>query len=1633
MAIIFSAVGRHNNILSKFASCDGNFTEIMQQVLSKIPCFNDKMTYSHGHYLFHYIVADGYCYFCITDKLCQRSRAFLFLNEIQRRFLSRGKEDFTNILAEEMYRYGQDYNTITIRKGEIDELNKIGVDSSESLLGEKILLVKNADNLTFSSITYVGKTPEKIVVTFKESRIYIIIIVIIILVLGIAIYIFSPTSCIALIVIDDTSAEEQDSIRAEFDESYFHILALHRQLVPSNESQLNQSLPTALERSSTYNLKLPKLQLPTFSGHIKSWPEYYDIFNSLVHNNESLTDTERMHYLVSSLSGDALGLIRTYPVQGIFYREAYETLIARYRNKRELAFTCWKEMQNINFKINSPFDFRRTLDLFNENLNILKGLNLPTDNWDFILCYLILSKLDTKTRCAFEQLNSTMELPSYQDLKSFLYAKCEALVRDTHFSSNDYNKPRCSEKVQPTKVNSFASRNKSTSVFLSNSSHSSKQLQSSNVTKSNSNALSQSSAHPIVTCSFCSENHSVNLCHKFAQTPVSERIEFVKSHRLCFNCLRPSHTVSDCKSIFRCQKCRHRHHTLLHEDVSVVSSENQSNNNNQTPNQVRVLTSLGDGSVVLLSTAYIQIRDQSGIFQNFRALIDSGSQAHFITERALHRLGITHTSRSRQVRGLGQSTASVTGNVDLQICANGKPLFTINALTLPHICGKMPSVHLDQASWHHVRNLPLADPTCHKPGPIDLLLGAEVFASLLLPGRVDGGPKQPSALNSVFGWLLVGSVGCKDEEVRSFFINKNDVLYEEVQKLWELDSFNFVNSKHLTPEEDKCENIFANTHSRDSTYRYVVTLPFKDEEKEHSFPGSRDTALRCLYSLEKRLSKNSDLRLQYNEFMKDYLDSGHMSPVSIENLKCGKYYIPHHCVVRPESVTTKLRVVFNASAKDSRGISLNDTLLIGPKLQTNIVEILLNFRVHFVVFMADMRQMYRQIVVSEADRDYQRIFWRFDTNQPVKEYRLNTVTYGMSSAPFLACRTIKQLVFDEGKELPLGSKILSSDLYIDDLVTGFESLETAKKAKSEVIDLLQRGHFELRKWASNEPKLLEDLPPEHCLTGPVSLDTDENSFLKVLGLRWDPWSDSFLFAVKPRHVKCTKRNILSEVARIFDPLGFLSPLTLIAKVLVQRLWVLNVGWDEDPPTDVVRFWNRYLDQIHLLETLKIPRCVSVISIISCELHGFSDSSETGYGAVIYLRLVNVSGEVRVFFLCSKARVAPTKSTSLPRLELCAAVLLIDLLKFVLNSYSHKFSITQVYAWSDSMVVLAWLRSHPSQWQTFVANRVAYIQEVLPIAKWNHVFSEDNPADFASRGQFPSDLVNNTLWWAGPSWLLESSDRWPQQINLSEEEDMLLERKPPRALLIHDNGQSDQISIFDTLLRRYSCIRKIQRILCWWLRYASFLRNQRSCCSDLFLTRTELHSALMMIVKHVQSFAFVTEIRQLKEGHILSKQMRKLNPFLDPSGVLRVGGRLARSGLEFEHKHPASIPRDSRFTYLIIEAFHRENCHAGVNTMQYLLNQQFWIISAKRAIRHCLSKCVSCYKTKSVPLEPYMSDLPAIRINQVKPFSVVGTDYGGPFRIKLGKHRGAKLGKAYLSFRLPHHQGYSSRGCFRSLI
>ncbi|KAL4702851.1 hypothetical protein ACJJTC_001997, partial [Scirpophaga incertulas] len=454
---------------------------------------------------------------------------------------------------------------------------------------------------------------------------------------------------------------------------------------------------------------------------------------------------------------------------------------------------------------------------------------------------------------------------------------------------------------------------------------------------------------------------------------------------------------------------------------------------------------------------------------------------------------------------------------------------------------------------------------------------------------------------------------------------------------------------------------------------------------------------------------------------------------------------------------------------------------------------------------------------------------RFD-DMYFKEFRLNTVTYGVSSAPFLACKTIKQLAADEGSRFPLAKQLLASDIYIDDVITGCDTLSDALESKSQITKLFESGHFQLRKWASNSPKLLSDLSPEECL---------------------------------------------------FDCKAFTDG----QQLATLKLWILGVSWDEEPPESISGIWKTFCSQLSKLTELRIPRRLTNDNRQSYELHGFCDSSELAYGAVIYQRVVCADGSFQTRLLCAKARVAPLKKLSLPRLELCGAVMLADLTKFVLDTYQIKIPTYKIFLWTDSTVVLSWLRSHSSRWSTFVANRVSHIQGIVPAESWNHVASRDNPADVCSRGQLPQELLsNNTLWWAGPVWLSQRNDCWPNTVKFPslidvEEEAVRTEERNSVALIAPSN---DTENIFDLLLKRFSSLAKIIRIVSYVRRFVHNIRkrNRLERHTESILTTYENHQSVMLLVKTVQASVFNNEIQRLNLNQPLSKPFRKLNPFID---------------------------------------------------------------------------------------------------------------------------------------------------------
>ncbi|GFT06218.1 uncharacterized protein TNCV_800391 [Trichonephila clavipes] len=426
-------------------------------------------------------------------------------------------------------------------------------------------------------------------------------------------------------------------------------------------------------------------------------------------------------------------------------------------------------------------------------------------------------------------------------------------------------------------------------------------------------------------------------------------------------------------------------------------------------------------------------------------------------------------------------------------------------------------------------------------------------------------------------------------------------------------------------------------------------------KKEPSCLGnSKDIALKRLGSLWNRLARDNYLNL-YREFLRDYERLGHMKEVTNETDPDITYYATHHGIYRPEKSTTKLRVVFNCSSLTDNRISLNDIQYNGGVIQEDLYAQMLRFRTYTYAFTADIKMMYRTILINPKQCSLQRIVWCESEHESPKIYELSTVTYGTVSAPYLAQRTLTQLSMDEEANFPIAASVLRNNLYMDDVLCGAATLEEAIVLRQQLKGILKSAGMELHKLCANHEKLSPD--PEQNYNFATLTET------KTLGVSWKPNLDCLLIKVKVcLDSSYTKRDVLSTIAKIFDPVGLMAPVISKAKIFLQRLWRSKLEWNDLLPAEEYREWQQFLVSLENINNIEIPRRILVAFPEVIEIHGFADASERCYGAAVYCKSKNLKSETLVRLITSKSRVAPIKSLTIPRLELCAAVLLAKLVK-----------------------------------------------------------------------------------------------------------------------------------------------------------------------------------------------------------------------------------------------------------------------------------------------------------------------------------------------------------------------------------
>ena len=776
-----------------------------------------------------------------------------------------------------------------------------------------------------------------------------------------------------------------------------------------------------------------------------------------------------------------------------------------------------------------------------------------------------------------------------------------------------------------------------------------------------------------------------------------------------------------------------------------------------------------------------------------------------------------------------------------------------------------------------------------------------------------------------------------------------------------------------------------------------------------NMPDNRIAAELRLQGLSRRFDRDTLLRDRYAANMEDMFSKKYASKVPDEELmrSDGKvWYLPHHAVVNPKK-PEKVRIVFDCAAKFN-GVSLNEQVLSGPDLTNRLIGILLRFRQEPIAIMADIESMFHQVSVTPDDRDVLRFLWwpHGDVSQQPAVYRMNVHLFGGTWCPSCSSFALRRVAIDNQQDFMIETVYtVKRNFYVDDCLKSVKDETEAVLLIQELRSLLSKGGFRLTKFMSNSERVLASVPLKERSEGVKYIDFELN-YERALGISWSVSEDCFVFNTCCKSVPCTKRGLLSSMSSVYDPLGFLSQFILKAKKLIQDLTRRKAGWDESIQEEEQREWMQWLEGHKRLKELKIPRCLKLASSHGAqyELHHFADASSIAYGCVSYLRIFERDEKAHCSFLTARSRLAPIRAVSIPRLELMAALMAVNVDHMLKRELD--LCIQRTVFWTDSTVVLQYIYSESKRFHTFVANRVSIIIEATLPEQWRHVPTKQNPADNASRGLTAEELLANERWWSAPSFLRRPEDTWPVQHYLSVVSDDDPEVKG-NASAVHLLNVTDfkQTDVTDQLFRYRTSWMKLKVDIAWMLRFMLYLKaksNPEVPVRSGRLEVSELQKAELQIVKYVQHQEITIDVAKLNVGDgrkpvIVSKSSRlyRLEPMMTEDGIVRVGGRLST--------HPIILPNMHSVTNLVINHFHAISGHGGKEHTLSLIRRQYWIIGARQAVRKQLRECAVCRLRDVKPVSKRMADLPFDRITPGDPpFSYVGVDVFGPFSVKRGR-------------------------------
>lgn len=1375
-------------------------------------------------------------------------------------------------------------------------------------------------------------------------------------------------------------------------------------------------------------------KVPNFDGDYMQWPTFRDAYTRFVHEDQGLAPVTKFGFLAEYLRGGAAELIAGMTRSNETYDGAWQLVCDTYENPKQITTALIRSLRSIEPMRNENAPSLKSIVLqYRKVIRQLDNLKVNVSSWDPMLTLDLAAVLDKCTLREWELKNPPNHQPTLAEMLAFLDHRATSLLN-----------------VTPLPVAAPISTGTPTGVF-----NKPKRL------KSTIGMVSAEMQRTARQCALCKAEHPLVRCEKFAQLKPFKRQMTAKKLQVCFGCLKGDHLIGECTQ----EVCKHcnsgqRHHPLLCFQYLDAQREQTAKVNvllarltpdRDAPALLRrgprpthfsyeskehpavTIIQAHDHDGTLLATALIRVRTINGDFKMVRALCDTGAQANLITETCMKMIGAERSASHVLIDPVGEvTTTPARGCTTLVVapCIDESVPFRvqIKALIMKKIASRLPAGPTKIGRWPDNVTARLADPYAGIPNAVDMLLGAHVWSLIARASILRNTSNGLTAQDSQLGWLLFGGLsgsGTATSLVGHVRVDQqHDELITAINRFMELESV--PEKHHRSDEQTLCEKLFIEGITRNDSGRYCAPIPINPEAA--ALGTSRAQALRRLHQVESRFRRDNGYKRKYVEFMNDYADRGHMVAVSgkIDETQL-HYFVPHHAIDNG-----KFRVVFDGSSIASSGQAFNDIQLLGERLQDDLMDILLRFRLHRVGLVADIKQMYRQICVPQAQQNLQLILWRFNEEAPIRTYALTTVTYGMRYAPHTAVRTLQQCAKDGQVDYPLGAAVALKDFYMDDLITGADDGDGAITLYEQVKQLLAAGGFQLCKWATNEWSVMEEIDGSGTESS-QDIPLDMQELKSVLGAYWLPARDQLRYNIDLSSLTAgeTKRMLTSDVAKLFDPTGLVAPVTVRGKIMLRELCLKKLKWDDKLDEEMLAKWKKYVNALPHLRNVAIPRWIGTSQRASMELHVFSDASMAAYASTVYARVTMPTGLINCNLVVCKTKVAPMKTVTIPRLELSGAVLSVKLVKQLRKVYGERIS--AVKYWCDSTIVLAWIRKSTHTLQTFVANRVALIQANSTAEDWQHVPTEQNPADYASRGLDAEELVQNPFWWNGPDWLPSYPEGAPvaaEPANYGDIAEIDRETKKPKVLLAGIRPQDWIGARYSSFTRLYGVTAMITKCVLHWRNVVAVRRTtggQRPAMITPInkidigelnrLTRSELIAAQTFWMKRVQAEYFQAELKLCAAPDATlprGSQLVGLAPFIHTDGLLRVGGRLQKAEMNFDEKHPIILPAQAHIAKMIIRQAHLELLHGGAQITTQRLRERYWLLRGRNTIRQVIHECITCVRHRGRTGQQQMAPLVAERVMESRPFTNVSLDYCGPFELKRFEGRCRTMVKCYVA-------------------